>query len=373
MLQKTRIVAALYLHLPFVPNKIGYASTITEALVREMLLRKPVLSGQTITSVYFGGSNLFQYLQADLGELLSAIERHFAVDREAELSIEVEPSKATAPYFALLYQLGFNRVVLNVQSFDEATLAYLDQPHEATTAEQSVLTARYTGFYNCSISLTYGVPVQTTEQWIADLELARYLDVAHVAATAFSGDWPPQLERAIAFGRTPPPDQHSAERAFRELRAFVQKHRYIHYDVVNIAKPGFESRQNLAYSSGTDYLGIGPGAHSSYAGKRAWNQEALQPYLDQVAAGEPPFEQEALSGTDLANEHLILGLRTDRGADLNQLSEFLSPSVYHWLTQRLLEAKRADRLYQQGQTVFFEPDYWLEVDEWLSWFLVLAD
>ena len=366
-------MAALYLHLPFLPNKNGYSSTVTEALVQEMIMRKPALSGQTITSVYLGGEDLFQYPMENLSKLLSAIQCHFAVDRKAELSIEVEPSKASIPYFALLRQLGFNRVVLNIQSFDEATLAYLNQPHDANKAEHSILAAKHTGFYNCSVSLIYGIPAQSSGQWMADLELASYLDVAHIAATAFSAEWPPQLESAIGLGQLPSPDQHSAERAFQELRAFTRKHHYTHYDLVNLAKPGSESRQNLAYSSGADYLGIGPGAHSSFAGVRAWNCYALQSYLNQVSSGELPFEQEILSGTDLANEHLMLGLRTNRGVDLNQLAELLPASVYRELNQRLSEARRAYRLYQPDQRVFFEPDYWLEVDDWLSWFLVSTD
>ena len=315
-------MAGLYLHIPFCPSRCSYCdfysttrtnrcSDYTEALIRELKSRKSELS-EPFHTVYFGGGTPSSLSIGQLERIWAAIHQHLNTDSLQEATFEANSDDLKIDYLKGLKQLGFNRLSIGIQSFNDHFLQQMNRRHTAAEAVEAYDNARRAGFDNISIDLMYGLPQQNISDWTQTLNKAIQLRPEHCSAYHLSYEPGTRMYAS----RTNAVSEETSLAMFELLCSTLSENGYKHYEISNFALPGYHSRHNSLYWNGTAYLGLGPGAHS-YDGKRlrSWNPGNLDAYLNGTL--ERTYEQ--LTEQDYTNELIMTRLRTSEGLDIRLL------------------------------------------------------
>lgn len=325
-------MSMIYLHVPFCTSRCIYCdfySTTQSATVRheyvnaacaELANRKSYLADRHIQSIYFGGGTPSQLQIKEIAILLDSINKHYDIDTNAEITLEANPDDVTPDFAHNLRNLGFNRVSLGVQSFNDRILKMLNRRHDAATAQDAVHTLQQAGLDNISIDLIYGLPTQLLQDFSSDLQKAFSLPIKHLSTYALSIEQGTLLQRKIQSNELAETDEDTFIAEYEIMMQQAHVHGFEHYEISNFALPGFESRHNSGYWNNTPYLGIGPGAHSfNGTDERQYNEPNLGKYIS--AAGVPPHTIEHLTLSDQFDEQVFTSLRTRKGLSLKNLEK----------------------------------------------------
>lgn len=325
-------MSMIYLHVPFCTSRCIYCdfySTTQSATVRheyvnaacaELANRKSYLADRLIQSIYFGGGTPSQLQIKEIAILLDSINKHYDIDTNAEITLEANPDDVTPDFAHNLRNLGFNRVSLGVQSFNDRILKMLNRRHDAATAQDAVHTLQQAGLDNISIDLIYGLPTQLLQDFSSDLQKAFSLPIKHLSTYALSIEQGTLLQRKIQSNELAETDEDTFIAEYEIMMQQAHAHGFEHYEISNFALPGFESRHNSGYWNNTPYLGIGPGAHSfNGTDERQYNEPNLGKYIS--ATGLPPHTIEHLTLSDQFDEQIFTSLRTRKGLSLNNLEK----------------------------------------------------
>jgi oxygen-independent coproporphyrinogen-3 oxidase len=259
---------------------------------------------------------------------------------DAEITSECNPVTNTDGLFEGLLQAGVNRLSIGLQSVHENELRRLGRLHSFADFESTFAAARHAGFENISADLMFGIPAQTPASFRETLEALCDLAPSHISAYGL------RVEESTPFGKhrdaLPFPNE-DAEAEMAELVAtHLPKRGYGRYEISNYAHTGYESRHNLRYWLGADYLGFGPGAHSLFQGVRFETPPDTAAYLRAIQSRD--FDtlltnHHALTAHELREEYVMLRMRLAQGVDKAEfLARFKEPfSAIYGDTARLVE------------------------------------
>lgn len=335
----------LYIHVPFCQSRCIYCdfySTTSgedlrrryvEALKEELRNRADELPSRQLPTIYWGGGTPSQLKIAQIEDVMQCISTTFTLTPNAEVTLEVNPDDITAELADELRQMGFNRVSLGIQTFDDRLLKMLRRRHTAAEAVQAVQTLANAGFDNISIDLIYGLPQQTPEAFTADLEQALTLPVTHLSAYALTVESGTALDRLVTAGQLTPADDEVCRAEYELLLDRTALAGFEHYEISNFALPGRRSRHNSGYWHDIPYLGCGPGAHSYHGDERRYNLPNLRRYVENP--GNPPHETERLTQAEHFDELLFTALRTQEGLSLERVEKCFG---HDWLERLLRES-----------------------------------
>jgi oxygen-independent coproporphyrinogen-3 oxidase len=321
----------LYVHVPFCVRKCGYcafhsgpfsrdaAAAYVEVVSEQMRAWGRTLGRVAVETVYFGGGTPSLLEAGQIADLLQAADASFTLGDDAEITLEANPDSALKSGFLRSVRgLGVNRLSLGVQSLQDDLLAMLGRPHDSRQARLAVHAARDAGFSNLSLDLIWGVPGQTFERWMDDLTGALELAPEHLSCYGLSLEEGAPLTRRVEEGVLVLPDEETCARMFLDGSKLLESQGYGHYEISNYARPGRESRHNRGYWAGQDYLGLGPAAVSTIAGRRWENPATLGEYTAIVTGGEGENAVEVLSAHTRLQEMVMLSLRTHEGLGLEK-------------------------------------------------------
>jgi oxygen-independent coproporphyrinogen III oxidase len=219
-----------------------------------------------------------------------------------------------------------------VQTFDEPALRWMGRLHGPDGARAAVAAARDAGFDNLSIDLIFGLPDHLGRDWAADLEQAMELEPEHISLYGLTAEPGTPLGRRVSAGRErlADEDRYATEYLLAATRLAAGGLR--HYEVSNFARPGHESRHNQAYWEYRPYLGLGPGAHSFLPPVRSWNVRDWAEYRERTARGATAEDgSETLGADDVALERIWLGLRSENGIRVAELTAAQQAVVAVWI------------------------------------------
>lgn len=329
---KYPVMAGIYIHIPFCKARCIYCDfysttrselkhRYTQALCRELSLRKDYLKGEPVTTIYLGGGTPSQLDEDDFRQIFATIEHTYGLQNAGEITLEANPDDLTEEYTSMLRTLPFNRISMGIQTFDDPTLKFLNRRHTARQAREAVARCRRAGFRNISIDLIYGLPGETESRWASDLRQAIALDVEHISAYHLTYEEGTRIYRLLQAHTVREVDEEASLRFFNLLKNELEAAGYVHYEISNFCKPGMHARHNSAYWHGIPYLGCGPSAHSFDTRTREWNTASLEQYLAALESGRRTFGREELDLPTRYNEYIMTALRTMQGISLTEITE----------------------------------------------------
>lgn len=272
-----------------------------------------------------------------------------------EWTAEANPESLTPQVAGAWREAGVNRLSLGVQTFHEPALRWMGRLHGPRGAADAVAAARAAGIGNLSVDLIFGLPAHLGRSWSGDLEEVLALEVPHVSLYGLTVEPGTPLGRLVAGGREAGVDEELYREEYLEASETLARAGFEHYEVSNFALPGFASRHNTAYWTGSAYLGLGNGAHSYAPPVRRWNLRGWEDYRAKAARDESPEEgREGLGADALRLERIWLGLRTSLGLDVEGLGEEALRRVAAWV--------REGWALRSGARVRLTPAGWLLLD-----------
>ena len=321
--------SALYIHIPFCDHKCIYCdfySIITSNNISTFLnsLRKEIeyfsklySNGRTFSSVFFGGGTPSLMEPDYLSGILDNLRNKFAIDPDAEITMETNPGTVNRDKLKKFKDVGINRISIGIQSFDEDELKFLTRIHDKQTAIETVYNAAEVGFENISLDLIFNLPNQTKEKWIKNLETAIPLPIKHISTYSLILERGTILNKMVLDKKVTMQDNDYDADLYETTIAFFLSKGFRQYEVSNFTKPGFECRHNNAYWRYKDYLGLGTSSHSFINGKRWWNYSSLKKYISEVELNNHAImNSETVSPEQMHDEYVMLALRSS-GLDLN--------------------------------------------------------
>jgi len=355
----------LYIHWPFCESKCPYcdfnshvSATVDQARWEKAYLAEidrvgALTPGRRLDTVFFGGGTPSLMMPELVAAILERVRRTWPMRNDPEVTLEANPGSVEAGRLRGYRDAGVNRVSMGVQALNDRDLQRLGRRHTVDDARFAFETARGV-FERVSFDLIYARQDQTLAAWEAELRLALDLAVDHLSLYQLT------IEPGTAFG-----DRHAkggllslpAEDLAADLYDVTQTlcaaAGMTAYEVSNHARSGSESRHNLIYWTAGDYAGIGPGAHGRLTldGAR-WATEARRAPGDWLQAvervGHGEIEPQRLSGSDRAQEYLLMGLRVSDGISLSRHQSMagvpLDPGKVGALTELGLLSCAGDRL-----------------------------
>ena len=324
----------LYLHWPFCAAKCPYCdfNSHVSASIDQRRWQAAYLSeidrigaetnGRVLNTVFFGGGTPSLMDPELVAAILDRVRATWPLSNDLEVTLEANPTSVEAGRFRAYAEAGVNRLSMGVQALNDADLRRLGRMHSVAEARAAFEIARG-AFTRVSFDLIYARQDQTMDGWRAELQEALAMAVDHLSlyqltiedGTAFGA-------RHAAGGLRGLPDEDLSADLYLATQDILARAGMPAYEVSNHAESGQESRHNLVYWRGGDWIGIGPGAHGrlTLAGQRhaTWTELSPAAWLEQASTGNGEAGRELLSATDRAGEYLMMSLRTVEGLDLAQ-------------------------------------------------------
>ena len=334
----------VYVHWPFCASKCPYCdfnshvraaideTRFRDAFITEIAHWAALTRGRTVTSIFFGGGTPSLMQAETVAAVIDAIGAQWPIAREAEITLEANPSSVEAERFAGYRAAGINRVSLGVQSFDDQQLRTLGRLHSADEARRAIAVAAST-FARFTLDLIYARPGQTPEAWRQELAAALALGSSHLSLYQLTIEPETPFAELHKRGRIVLPDPDAAHALYEITQEMTSAAGLSAYEISNHARTGEESRHNLLYWRYGEYVGIGPGAHGRVicAGTRTAtaterNPERWAGLVESTGCGA--VEQTPLDAREQVDEALLMGLRLSEGLDLQRLADLggLMPS-----------------------------------------------
>jgi oxygen-independent coproporphyrinogen-3 oxidase len=266
---------ALYVHMPWCVRKCPYCDfnshvapevipqqQYVDALIEDLAIDAAAAQGRALVSIFFGGGTPSLFAPDEVGRFLAAARSLVTFAPDIEVTLEANPGTVEHGRFGGYRDAGINRVSLGAQTFDPDHLRTLGRIHGSGDIARAVDEVRSAGLENFNLDLMYGLPAQTLQQALDDLDAALALEPAHISHYQLT------LEPGTVFYYRPPPlpDSDAIWQMQIDCQEKLASHGYEHYEVSAYARAGRRSRHNLNYWQFGDYIGVGAGAH----GKLTW-------------------------------------------------------------------------------------------------------
>lgn len=302
-------------------------AALAQAIAADLEAQAAMLGPRTLVSIYFGGGTPSLMPPEAVARLVETARRLWPGSDPApvEVSLEANPTDAEAGRFADLRAAGVERLSLGVQAFRDEHLRFLGRAHGADETLRAVATAAAV-FPRLSLDLIYALPGQAVGEWRETLHRAADMGAEHLSPYQLTIEAGTPFDRAVRRGRFAPADEDAGAELYEATQNTLEALGFDAYEVSNHAKgQAARARHNLVYWRGEDYVGVGPGAHGRLTrpdgGRLAAEAEArIGAYIDRVGAEGTGAVFTPMRAIDRAEERVLMGLRTDEGVALAELS-----------------------------------------------------
>ena len=316
-------------------------------LFRRIAAFAPQAAEYEVDTVYFGGGTPTLLPVDCFSDLLKCIQSQYDVADSCEITCECNPATADRSKLMALRSLGINRLSIGLQSIHDRELALLGRAHDFSDFQRTFEDARLAGFDNISVDLMYGIPDQTKESFRRSLQTLAELSPEHISAYGL------KIEDGTVFGTCADtlilPDEDTEYEMYQMCGTVLSQYGYEKYEISNFSKEGKQSRHNLRYWLGADYVGFGVAAHSCFGGVRWGNSRDLSAFLQGMDIEE---EQTVLTEQDLFNEYVMLRLRLRDGMDCADFCHRFGKTP-HQVFPQLLELIRNGWVKETEGRIFF--------------------
>jgi len=374
-----------YIHIPFCRKKCNYcafysikydetsAKKFLDSLLKEISTvgsrffdksreDKSKLDTVHAKTIFFGGGTPSILDANDISKIISAIEKNFGVEKFDEATIECNPESIFLKKLLIYRKSGINRISIGIQSLGEKFLKFLGRIHTKEDALSSIDTAFESGFDNVSADLIFGIPEQTKEDILRDIDEVISRGVKHISLYSLTLEKNTPLEKMIIAGEVKLPSSDELAEIYYAAAEFFKKAGFRNYEVSNFALPEYECLHNLAYWLGDYYLGFGPAAHSFYEDKRWHNINSLEEYVERLTNGAlPSTDCETIGYKEKFEEFIMIRLRLADGFSIKEAAEILNIKIddFKTILKNLIDN---NILVESGEKILLSQDRRLLAD-----------
>jgi oxygen-independent coproporphyrinogen III oxidase len=375
----------LYVHVPFCARRCSYCDFSTGAIssaaqeryllgvALEASRRAPAVAGRSFSSVFFGGGTPSVLSARQFHRLWGVIVRHFAIDANAEITLEANPESVRAPLLDAWRAAGVNRLSMGAQSFHEDELERLGRIHDAQRPGEAAALARSAGFERISFDLMFGFPGHTLDRWRETIDRAIAIAPEHLSAYCFIPEAGTPLGDAVARGTCTLPDADEQADAYALLVESLRSAGLECYETSNFCRAQAECRHNLVYWLRRPYLALGPSAHGFLDGVRYGNRFALATWAEALESGLSCSEDERENDESLGREVMMLGLRLARGIHPSDHSEHARRVVWERYGRAFTAAFAAGRLERARESIRIPERLRFVADDVIAWIEARAE
>lgn len=345
-----------YIHIPFCKKICSYCDFCkvyyNEKIVSKYLdiLEKEILSlyqNEELETIYIGGgtpSSLSIKELERLFEILSKLKR----TPDCEFTIEGNFESTTEEKLLLYKKHGINRLSFGLESTNQKNLKFLERTFDKKQVESIIKKARNLGFNNINIDLMYALPTESIEELNTDLEYILSFDVEHISTYSLIIE--PHTK--LALNKVKNIDEDLDYEMYKLICKKIGQKNYLHYEISNFSKKGYESKHNLCYWNNQEYYGFGLGASSYLNNKRITNTKSISKYLQE----DYQYIVEELNEHDKFEYEIILNLRKSAGIDLEVFSSKYGKELIECYDYKELLDKNL--LVQNNKHLFIPENKW---------------
>jgi len=351
----------IYIHIPFCRAKCFYCDfnsfacrdelvpAYFSALKKEICLYSEKLKDFKIKTVFIGGGTPSAVDARYIHDVMNLLNQEFAIDKNAEISIETNPGTLTKEKLQMFRSVGINRISIGLQAWQDTILKRLGRIHTKEEFENNFRLAEEIGFDNINIDLIFGIPDQTFEQWSETLSCVTALEPKHLSCYSLKIEDGTVFGDKLRKGELTPLDEDVDRKMYSFCKSYLSKKGYKHYEISNFAKPGYECQQNLLYWNAKEYIGMGSGAHSYFEGVRFNNKYGIESYIESVKNDEVVSENfEVINSKESMAEFMILGLRLIDGVRVDDFKSRFNEDI------RNVYGSQIDKMMEKGFLVVKE-------------------
>jgi oxygen-independent coproporphyrinogen III oxidase len=334
---KTFRNAGIYIHIPFCLKKCPYCNffsttdlSLKENFLKALLCEIDYYTGGLLSfdTIYFGGGTPSLLSVVDISLILKKLFNHFNIQKDTEITMEINPGTVTQKNLHGYIDAGINRLNVGIQSFQDNYLGFLGRIHSAQDARNTLQYAKSAGFSNIGIDLIYGLPDQNLNNWENDLQTALSYNPEHLSCYMLTYEPKTPFYTAREKDHILSPDENLRAELFSFTWQYLSSYGYSPYEISNFSKTHsgspktYRSRHNQKYWTFAPYIGLGPSAHSYIDPIRFWNGKSLDHYIHTIQSGFSPMAgKEFLTLEQQMMESIFLGLRTKEGIDLTRFNK----------------------------------------------------
>lgn len=324
----------LYVHIPFCIKKCNYCDfpsftglshlfhEYTEALLREASDISDKYGQPEVDTVFFGGGTPSILPAEEILRIVKTLKNLFNIKNPSEITMEANPGTITKEKAKIYMDAGINRLSIGFQAAQDHLLKSMGRIHTKDMFQECINLLLNLGFYNINTDIIFGLPDQSMEDWKETVSLLLKSDLPHISCYSLKieeGTFWYELKKK---GKLPDIDENLEREMYYYVIAEAEKAGYNHYEISNLAKPGYECRHNMKYWTDKPYIGIGAGAHSYMHNERYANVTDVKEYINRVMNNVPSETfSKVIDREELLSERFILGLRLIDGLSVKKLKQ----------------------------------------------------
>lgn len=324
----------IYVHIPFCKSKCYYCDFTSfanketmicdyvECLIKE--IKNKASSNYCVKTIFIGGGTPsfidFCYIE----KIIETINKNYCVDKNAEITIEVNPGSANKEKLESYLKSGINRLSIGLQSANNELLKKIGRIHKYEDYEKTIELAKKVGFHNINTDIIIGLPDQTIYDVEDTINKIISLDIQHISMYSLIVEEGTRMDQLIDSGKYILPDEEIERYMYWFAKRKLEDSGFEQYEISNFAKPGYFSRHNTDCWEQKEYLGFGAAASSYMDKKRFTNIQCLENYIKNINLNK--FEnnvqiEEEQDEKNQMNEYVILGLRKIKGISFREFDK----------------------------------------------------
>ncbi len=332
----------IYIHIPFCKSKCIYCDFISfankEKIIEKYIecLKKETKSKEEndciIDTIYIGGGTPSFIDSKYIKEIVETIKSKFKIKQEAEITIEVNPGTVNEAKLKDYKRTGINRISIGLQSTNNKTLKQIGRIHTYEEFLNTYNLARNVGYKNINVDLMLALPNQTLEEMEESVKKVIELNPEHISIYSLILEEGTKMEELVNNKKIKLPSEELERKMYWNIKDKLEQNGYIHYEISNFSKEGFESKHNTNCWSQKEYLGFGLAAHSYINNKRFCNIKNIEEYIKNIENNNIKSNIqicEIQNEEEKKKEYMLLNLRKIKGVDIQKFkNNFVDNPIY---------------------------------------------
>ncbi len=335
------------MHIPFCKQKCYYCDFYSAAekdewvpryiksLINEIKQKKNEEEfnfSSIVKTIYIGGGTPSFINSKYITEILNAIYENYEIDKNAEITIEINPGTATLEKLEDYKKAGINRLSIGLQATQNHLLQAIGRIHNYYEFVDTYHLAREVDFKNINVDLMIGLPEQTILDVEGSVEEVISLEPEHISVYSLIVEENTKIEKGVQNGTIRLPSEDDERKMYWKAKEILEQNGYKHYEISNFAKVGYESKHNMDCWNQKEYIGFGAAAHSYINSYRVSNIDSIEQYIKNIEENkqrENLIFHEKQTLEDKQNEYMLLGLRKLDGISIQEFKlKFVANPIY---------------------------------------------